>query len=161
MSSASSARFLAILVIASAGFASVRATATRADTIPPFGSYQQTCSNLSTTNGVLTASCKDAQGAIQQNLFPWNQSGGLQCAIGSDIENNNGQLQCSRGGLPPEGSYTQTCRFIEVLVNGTQLLASCKDRHGNWGPFQVQVQDLAQCTPGVDISNNNGSIVCK
>lgn len=64
----------------------------------------------------------------------------------------------ARAAPNPPGSYTQTCR--DIFVNGTSLVASCKDFHGNW-PSRGTTTTLQTYTSCVgDIFNSGGRLTC-
>jgi hypothetical protein len=52
------------------------------------GSFQGSCRNTSSSNGMLTAECADGQGRFHFNSIPYTQCKG-------DIGNNNGTLVCN------------------------------------------------------------------
>ena len=52
------------------------------------GSYQGSCRNIQTSNGVLSAECADTQGNYRQSAINSSQCRG-------DIGNSNGMLACN------------------------------------------------------------------
>jgi hypothetical protein len=52
------------------------------------GSFQQSCRNTSSANGMLSAECADRAGRFHQTSIPFGQCRG-------DISNNNGMLTCN------------------------------------------------------------------
>ena len=59
-------------------------------------------------------------------------------------------------GVPPAGSYTQTCNAISMLDPFT-LTGNCQQENGG---FEQSALDLRACAGGSDISNNNGILQC-
>ncbi|CAN5132290.1 hypothetical protein BH09PSE2_BH09PSE2_04970 [soil metagenome] len=67
----------------------------------PAGSYQQSCRNAQTSNGVLSAQCADRSGAYRNTSLSYGQ-----CR--SEISNNNGSLVCTiASAAPVAASATQ------------------------------------------------------
>jgi hypothetical protein len=58
---------------------------------PPTGSYLHSCRNESLSDNRLSASCRNNSGRFQLTALTLSN-----CVDGSDISNNNGQLQCSK-----------------------------------------------------------------
>jgi len=120
------------------------------DCRPLPGSYQRSCV-LAGTNcktGTLSALCKTRQGS--QNQTTLDPRG----CVG-DIANMDGQLHCSKGGLPPGGSYTQSCQ--DIYVEGGILHAQCKKMDGHW---KVSIPlTYGPCARGVE--NINGDLRCQ
>jgi hypothetical protein len=59
-------------------------------------------------------------------------------------------------GVPPAGSYNQTCNAISMLDPFT-LTGNCQQENGG---FEQSALDLRVCAGGSDISNNNGILQC-
>ena len=59
-------------------------------------------------------------------------------------------------GVPPAGSYTQTCKAISMLGPFT-LTGTCQQENGG---FEQSALDLRACAGGSDVSNNNGILQC-
>jgi hypothetical protein len=115
---------------------------------PPAGSYQQSCRNISTNGGTLTAQCRTRSGAWRNTSLPNYH----QCV--GDIQNQNGQLRCNRGAAPPGGSYQQSCR--DVWIDNGTLHASCRNRGGAW--ITSDLPNVSQCRG--DIQNQDGQLRC-
>lgn len=56
----------------------------------------------------------------------------------------------------PPGSYLETCREVRVVAGW--LRASCQDRSGRWVDATTAP---GWCSPGNDIANEDGRLVCK
>lgn len=56
----------------------------------------------------------------------------------------------------PPGSYLETCREVRVVAGW--LRASCQDRSGRWVEATTAP---GWCSPGNDIANEDGRLVCK
>lgn len=115
---------------------------------PPGGSYQQSCRDVWIDSGTLHASCRNRGGNWMTSDLP-NVS---QCR--GDIQNQEGQLRCNRGGDAPKGSYTSSCR--DISVDGNTLHASCSNGSGAWIPGAIV--GFAACQG--DIFNFNGALLC-
>src|SRR5262249_5235558 len=83
----------------------------------PPGTYQQSCKNIKVRGDDLYARCKDANSHYHDTVL--NHAD--RCW--GDISNNNANLVCLQSGSP-NGSFTQTCRDINVRWN--TLRARCK-----------------------------------
>ena len=115
---------------------------------PPGGSYKQSCQDIFMAGSTLKASCKNRGGQwVATSLDGVNQCVG-------DIANLDGALRCSKGGQPPGGSYTRSCR--DIVLNGTTLTASCNGGNGQF--FNTQLQNINTCRS--EISNFFGSLTC-
>ncbi len=113
----------------------------------PAGSYRQSCTNCSVSGGNLTAWCKTIRSQDQPSTlynFPACRSG---------IENMDGFLTCSKGDPPPNGSYKDSCRNINVEKN--TLYASCRNVNGDWKETDLH---LGYCN--YEIYNTNGVLAC-
>jgi hypothetical protein len=116
--------------------------------IPP-GSYLQSCKDARTsTNGTLLASCRNRGGGSQNTSLPSFKT----CV--NEIANFDGILHCSKGALPPRGSYAQSCR--DVFVNGITLNAQCQNRGGGWQLTQLGSFNTCQG----EIHNFDGRLTC-
>ncbi len=130
----------------------------QAEYAPP-GSYQRTCSDITTTWNVLSATCRTRDGS-------WNYTtlrNYRDCA--GDIANRNGRLECAYrddddrpdddyGGWLPLGSYRSTCR--NITREGDTLMAECRDNYGRW-----RYTELAGYRSCRDIVNANGILQCR
>jgi CVNH domain len=135
----------------------------------PGGSYQQTCRDIGVRGSTLYATCQDTGGGWQSTELRDFQ----RC--GAEIQNINGQLQCSTGGYQgygpgpdrgpyhdrdhgysrwPGGSYTLTCQNINI--SGNTLQASCQKKNGKWK--QTSLKNYNRCVG--EIINNNGKLQC-
>ncbi len=129
-----------------------------AQPIPP-GSYQSSCENISTNDGMLRASCETEEGdLINSRLNDYSDCEG-------DISNADGRLTCTRGdenededdqinNRVPPGSYQETCR--NERVESGDLTAECADRNGRWRFSELQNHRLCRG----DIRNGNGILSC-
>jgi hypothetical protein len=125
----------------------------------PAGSYAQSCRNISTRNGMLSAECTAGNGAWVGSTIDPNG-----CRNG-DIANMNGRLTCvagaSNGGYYngaaglPAGSYQQSC--VNATVRGRMLTATCSAANG---ARITSTLDVARCRPGSDVSNIDGRLEC-
>lgn len=118
--------------------------------IPPSGSYSETCRFIFASGTTLNANCKNASGKWVAQTFLSNFN---QC-IG-DINNYDGQLHCNLNSTPPSGPYTETCRFI--FTTGERLTANCKDAQGEWAA-QTFLSNFDRCVGS--IVNVNGLLRC-
>jgi CVNH domain len=110
----------------------------------PNGSYRESCSNIGVHGTTLEAYCRNARGwPVRASLARYDQ-----CR--SDIENNDGRLQC---GQVPSGSYRQTCN--QIVVDGAVLKAVCADRKGRG--VSASLVNFNRCGT---IDNDNGKLVC-
>jgi hypothetical protein len=87
------------------------------------GSFQQSCRNTRSANGLLTAECADRGGAYHQSTLPFGQCRG-------DISNNNGMLTCngavaSGGGIVGGGP--------RGAANSYNVDKDRRDNNGNFG----------------------------
>jgi hypothetical protein len=122
----------------------------------PNGSYKQTCEVAAYAwQGVIDSlfmDCKKPDGT-----WNWNQLGQPAKCVG-DIWNEEGIPRCNRGGLPPAGSYTQSCTKAWRLDDA--LFATCRV-----GPNPLPVivssklASISACN-GADIFNENGALKC-
>ena len=79
---------------------------------PPFGSYQQSCRNVTVTDQALNASCRDNQGRFQQTSI------NLRTCRRADIANINGRLICGGGGAGWVRLYSKSnWKGPDVLVD--------------------------------------------
>ncbi len=140
----------------------------------PGGTYLQTCRDVGVRGSTLYATCQNASSGWQSTELRDFQ----RCS--SDIQNINGNLQCTMGGYDrdrdrdrnrdrdgdrdrdrrgdndrlPRGSYQQTCQ--DISVSGDTLQASCQKRNSKWR--QTSLRNYNRCTG--DITNNNGRLQC-
>jgi hypothetical protein len=115
---------------------------------PPGGSYHQTCSRATVDGATLTATCRKRNG--EEVISKLTVTG---CV--SDVENCDGVLRCSKGTLPPAGSYRQSCGCI--FVDNGFLNAEC--RMSNGGVRWSDPLPLSGCKGSFD--NNEGNLTCK
>ena len=124
----------------------------------PDGSYASTCRHVQYDGDMLTAACQRRDGSWRNSYLPnADDCDGM-------IVNNNGQLECSRGGWrdrdrdyadgAPAGSYQRTCSNIRM--DGYTLKATCQRRDGSWR--WTQLEDAYDCDGRV--GNDNGRLVC-
>jgi len=106
------------------------------------GSFQQSCRNTSSANGVLTAQCADRGGAYHQSSLPFGKCRG-------DISNNNGVLTCN-GAVASGG---------QIVGGGPRGGASAyngdKDRRDNNGGFGAGI--VAGALLGGALAGNAGA----
>lgn len=132
---------------------------------PPGGSYLKTCRNVRAEDDRLFAECQDRDGKWRRTDLDFGD-----CP--AEIRNDNGRLDCTApsnipptppttpqswprsNGLPP-GSYRQTCRDLSVM--GGTLTGECKAKNGIW---RTTALILRTCSPGTEIVNDNGVLVC-
>lgn len=116
----------------------------------PQGSYRLTCAYAKLNLNTLTGKCIDIK---EQWIDAWLNIYG--CV--DDIANMDGVLSCSKGGVPPKGSYRKTCRLIEVnTVAGVPLTAQCQAGDGHW----LRTNHAGSCPEGKDLANLNGQLTC-
>src|SRR5215469_4423291 len=107
----------------------------------PAGSYTQTCTHVRMSGNSLRASCQTSDGRwVDTRLDSYNSCVG-------DIVNDEGRLECTRGGgrQVPQGTYSQTCR--QIYVQGDTLRAQCQARDGRW--VSTQLTDWDSCRSGI------------
>lgn len=144
--------------------------ATAAAQQAPGGTYLQTCRDVGVRGSTLYATCQNTSSGWQSSELRDFQG----CS--SDIQNINGNLQCTMGSYggydrdrggdrnrdrdhrgdndrAPRGSYIQSCQNISV--SGHTLQASCQKRNGNFR--QTSLRSYNRCG---DIVNNNGRLQC-
>jgi hypothetical protein len=115
----------------------------------PRGSYTQTCRDIQVNGYSLRARCQTSDGRwLDTSLDDYNQCVG-------EIVNDEGHLECTRGGgrSVPRGTYSQTCR--QIYVRGDSLRAQCETRDGRW--VWTQLNDWDNCN---SISNQDGQLHC-
>jgi len=141
--------FLKVEILAFAAFVMLVTTLASDAQVLPAGSYLQSCANVSVQGGVsLSATCRDRSGKFKPTRIEYIS----ECVGG--IFNDDGALKCSRGALPPPGSYTQTCE--RQYVGNGHLMAVCRNRDGNF----VRTTLLYTGCIG-DIYNDNGNLWCR
>ena len=134
----------------------------------PPGSYRQTCKNIKMRGDTLRARCKNTYDQWVNTSLDYVS----QCT--GDIANVDGQLQCNTGGdggryrdrdrggyggnggygNAPSGSYTQTCRDIQV--RGNTLRATCQTTDNQW--VDTYLNKFNRCNG--EIENDNGRLRC-
>lgn len=95
----------------------------------PNGTYKKTCTSIyynEDADRITSAKCKRLSGS-------WNSAAQYsncnQCIDnGGDIENCDGDLQCSNVGIPTGGSYKASCFCCKMT--GNTLSCYCKDKKG-------------------------------
>ena len=115
----------------------------------PPGSYTQTCNGVRVNGYSLRARCQTSDGRwLDTSLDDYSRCVG-------DIVNDEGRLECTRGGgrSVPQGTYTQTCR--QIYVRGDNLRAQCETRDGHW--VWTQLSDWDNCN---SVSNQDGQLHC-
>ncbi len=115
--------------------------------IPP-GSYHDTCKDIALNGDTLNAQCKS-------NAGHWHATAihNFARCIG-DITNVDGNLRCQKGGPPPAGSYTQTCKDVRIQFN--TLFARCENADGRW--VDSSLNEFSRCAE--DIANVGGQLRC-
>ncbi len=141
--------FTKILMLAAVLMAAPNA-AMAAATAAPEGSYQKSCKDIhvSEDGATLAASCKQRDGVWRATTL----AGIKECTDAP--ANMNGQLHCNKGGVPPSGSYSATCR--EIWLEAGTLHASCDDGHGH--SVANELQDVSSCSDRV--GNVHGHLAC-
>ncbi len=114
----------------------------------PSGTYQQSCKNISMRGDDLRARCRDERGRYHDSLL----DGADRCW--GDIANSNGRLVCTKYGALPTGSFTQTCRDINVRFNVVR--ARCQNRDGDW--IETSLDSAYRCEG--QIENIDGHLRC-
>lgn len=135
------------------------------------GSYMRTCAPIYVRGDDLRARCQTRDGR-----WTWSTLDGFD-RCGGRIVNIDGQLRCGdrdrddwdrdrggdrdggdRGGDHdrglPRGTYSQTCRDIEV--RGDTLYARCQARDGDWR--STELPDVYRCRD--DVTNIDGRLTC-
>src|SRR2546427_726500 len=115
--------------------------------IPP-GSYHDTCKDIALNGDTLNAQCKSHAGHWHATAIH-----NFARCIG-DITNVDGNLRCQKGGPPPAGSYTQTCKGVRIQFN--TLFARCENADGRW--VEAVLDDYNVCTS--EIVNDDGELHC-
>lgn len=121
----------------------------------PAGTYTETCRDsrivmLGEKNNrpTLMSVCQTRNGAAHgTSLANVDQCRG-------DIQNDDGYLVCDMGGVPPVGTYTQTCEV--TTVQGTTLHSHCRDNSGALHTTELASFDKCQG----NIFNENGTLGC-
>src|SRR5215472_13111301 len=133
-------RISSLAVVATSLFLALCGTAASAQDTNPPGPYQQTCTDISVKNGNLYAKCKDEKGKSHAAKL----SAYEKCSTA--IVNKNGSLECQHAGSAlPAGSYTESCRKIQM--KGTTLRAVCKNMDGR--DIETSLKDATSCSQGV------------
>lgn len=167
-------RLASLFAIAATASAALFATgpASAAPWDGPPGSYKQSCNNIDTQNGDLTARCRENDGDYRYTELNnyrdcegdiWNDNGRLRCRR----EDNNGPWpgngnndgpwggNNNGNGWVPQGSYRSTCRHEDV--DGGTLKAECRDNFGRWR--YTELNNFRGCDG--DIRNDNGQLRCR
>jgi len=121
----------------------------------PNGSYKQSCEVAAYAwQGVIDSlfmDCKKSNGA-----WNWNQLSQPSKCVG-DIWNDEGIPRCNRGGLPPAGSYTQSC--TKPLRDDDVLFATCRTSANPLPVVAARLASIKACN-GADIFNQSGVLKC-
>ena len=131
----------------------------------PNGSWQKSCSVSSASyfKGVLTSSCAK-NGGVLQNISKLNYQ--QNCQIDSLVDNDNGNLVCVTPKAAPDnrsatqfpgGDWVVSCKTDSASINGTMLIAKCRNDQGQFIPAAI---DLATCKTNPLVHNQNGSLSC-
>jgi hypothetical protein len=106
------------------------------------GSFQQSCRNTSSANGMLSAECADRAGRFHQTSIPFGQCRG-------DISNNNGMLTCNGatgsggaivgGGPPNNGGGRGNEGYNGNNYNAGNARRDNNDRRDNNGGFTAGI----------------------
>jgi hypothetical protein len=118
-----------------------------AATQPP-GPYTESCKEIKMKGSTLHAICKSLDG----REMPITLKDADRCIQG--VANVNGILRCQASDVLPPGSYIATCK--DVRLQGTALLASCKDGKDRW--HNAELRDANKCAG--DIANHDGILRC-
>lgn len=120
----------------------------------PGGTWRETCRDPYMRGDVLGAVCMTRDGAWRESRVDAGE-----CRFG--VENDNGRLNCARGGGgwgqgggPRGGSYLATCR--DIRRDGPMIRARCQDQDGEWRTSRI---DARECR-GDDIANIDGRLAC-
>jgi hypothetical protein len=135
----------------------------------PPGTYVQTCRDIRMRYNTLWARCQTSNGQwVDTSLNNFTQcqnivniEGHLQCGgYGNDRDRDRDRDHDGdrnggwRGGSAPRGSYTQTCRDIQV--RGDDLRARCQTTDGRW--LDTSLDGYNRCVG--DIVNDEGRLEC-
>ena len=126
----------------------------------PTGAWVDTCSPLSWTGQVLTASCSSVNKNTKpiHNVLPYSDL----CAPSSQLSNVDGYLTC--GTLQPSiptGSWVESCSIVAYKSN--LLTADCPAAGNHRGYVYNRVRttlNYSLCASGSQVSNNNGALGC-
>ncbi|MDB5366398.1 MAG: hypothetical protein JWM77_2325 [Rhodospirillales bacterium] len=136
------ALLFALALLSFAGSASAQAL--------PGGTWRETCRDPYMRGDMLGAICMDRDGQWRESRVDAGE-----CRRG--IENDDGRLQCSRGGGrgagQVTGSYLGSCR--DVRQDGPMIRARCQDQDGNWRVSRIDARDCND-----DIANLDGQLAC-
>lgn len=115
---------------------------------PPGGSYARSCEQPFVDGQNLRANCRNRGGRLAATtLLDFRRCTG-------DISNDDGALRCSRGSLPPAGSYTASCR--SSFMDGQTLTSICRTISGSEVP--TTLTNIGACRS--TIANINGRLTC-
>jgi hypothetical protein len=114
----------------------------------PAGSYTDTCFDIRAEYGTLYAMCRSRSGLY----LPTSLADYKSCVGG--VANLDGFLRCNKGGTPPAGSYSKSCR--DTWVSGSTLHSSCKDWGGGWRATTLNEFKFCRTT----VSNMDGYLTC-
>jgi hypothetical protein len=139
------ALFFALALLSFAGTASAQSL--------PGGTWRETCRDPYMRGDTLGAICMTRDGDWRESRV---DAGDCR---GGGVENDNGRLQCARGGRDGwgggrnRGSYLATCR--DVRQEGPMIRARCQDQDGDWRTSRI---DARECR--YDIANIDGRLAC-
>ncbi len=128
----------------------------------PSGSYLETCRDVWRHYDGLRAVCQNRENRWVETYLERfgechgrivNDDGRLRCEGGRD-EDRDRDRDRDRGGYGPRGSYTETCRDIQV--RGDHLFARCEDARGGWR--ETTLNDYGRCVG--EIVNDDGYLQC-
>ena len=116
--------------------------------LPPPGSYARSCEQTFVDGQNLRGNCRNRGGGLAATtLLDYRRCTG-------DISNDDGALRCSRGGLPPAGSYTASCR--SSFMDGQTLTSICRTVSGSEVPTTLTNVDACRSS----IANIDGRLTC-
>jgi hypothetical protein len=115
---------------------------------PPAGTYARSCEQAFVDGPNLRANCRNRGGGVAATtLLDFGHCVG-------DISNDDGVLRCSRGNLPPDGSYADSCR--STFMDGQTLTSVCRTITGAEVPTSLANVGACRST----ITNINGRLTC-
>lgn len=123
------------------------------------GSWGMSCREGTIQNGVLRAECRTVDGRWYYSQLE------LDNCRGGAVANANGYLVCESGYVAnygtgysgpyfPGGTWQQSCN--NARIEGDDLVAVCRDRHGNGVLTRL---DMDRC-PGGPVVNSDGRLTC-
>ena len=118
-----------------------------AEAAPPQGSYLQTCSSVTQSGSIVTASCRNSSGLTYRTSIDNNSC----IRLGEPIANIGGSLRCA---LVVYGTYAKSC-YGYIAVNGV-LTSDCKPPSGALVRSRISVLSCGR----ENIANINGQLTC-